>query len=72
MEYSEEYIKTYLRPGGRHAIKLDHMDFDWHCQYGQPRALETAHWNEYYTDMLHSHPPRVPYAEGLVWQKSGV
>ena len=70
--YSQETIQAFLGPKGRHKVHLDQCFFDCNREYGQPRVLKAALWSKYYNEMLNSHPPRVPYAEGLAWQKAGV
>ena len=60
--YSQETIRAFLGPKGRHNVNLDHCFFDLQREYGQPRVLKPAMWSKYYNEMLNSHPPRVPYA----------
>lgn len=70
--YSQETIRAFLGAKGRQKVMLDQCFFDLQREYGQPRVLKPALWSKYYNEMLNSHPPRVPYAEGLAWQKAGV
>ena len=76
-KWDNDEIKKYLlcdKNGNptRQSIKLDDIYFDEELKYGQPRELEQEHYNKYYLEMLQGAAPRVPYSEGLLWQKSGV
>lgn len=76
-QWDKDEIKAYLlcdKNGNptRHSIKLDDIYFDEELKFGQPRELEQEHYNKYYLEMLQGTAPRVPYSEGLLWQKSGM
>lgn len=69
--YSEADIDTYSKKG-RTKIPLMDCCFDTERKFGQPRVLKSELYTRYLHEMLASHPPRVPYAEALVWHKGGV
>ena len=56
----------------RWEVPLDECYFDVNRVYGQPRKLKNDLYNKYYLEMFNTHPPAVPYAEALGWQKSGM
>ena len=80
VSHTKEDILKYLKPtsagdesnAGRHKIPFGLLKWDLKREFGQPRKLDQELWSGYYRKLLVDGPPRVPYAEGLAWQKSGM